>query len=185
MIELRAEHLERLERILEYTPQQVPIIAARAINRSAEAARTQASRSVRETYVIKHKDIVDTIRIKKASPNDLNADIRSRGAVINLTKFKVNPKKPQPNRTKPITVSVKKGSAKVFKNGFVAEMASGHMNVFTRVSKDRLPLKGHYGPSVPQMLGNESVVQFVEQKATEVLENRLIHETNRLVGGIT
>lgn len=183
MIEINREQLQRIESILGNTPRQVPIVTARAINRAAEAARTQAGRSARETYVIKHKDVIDTIKIKKANPNDLHADIRSRGSVIKLTSFKVNPKKPQPNRKRPITVSVKKGSSKTIKNGFVAETKNGHVNVFTRVSNKRLPIRGHFGPSVPQMLGNESVVRFVENRAIDVLDSRLNHEINRMMGG--
>jgi hypothetical protein len=183
MIELRAEHIEKLERILRNTPKQIPIVTARAINRAADAARTQAGRSVRETYVIKHKDVIGTIKIKKAHAGDLQADIKSRGSVIKLTKFKVNPKQPQPQRKKPVVVSVKKGSSKPIKNGFVAGMSNGHVNVFTRVSKKRYPIRGHYGPSVPQMLGNESVVRFVEERARDVLDTRLEHEINRMLGG--
>lgn len=175
--------MERLENILGNTPRQIPIVAALAINRAAEAARTQAGRSVRETYNVKHKDVISTIKIKKASPNDLHADIRSRGSVLELMKFKVNPTRPQPKRKAPITVSVKKGSSKSIKEGFVAQMSNGHINVFTRVSNKRLPIKGHYGPSIPQMLGNDSVVRFVEDKAEEVLGNRLEHEINRMLGG--
>lgn len=183
MIDLKTEHIEKLEEILGKTPKQIPIVVSNAINRSAEAARTQAGRTVRETYVIKHKDVIGTIKIKKANPYDLTAVIRSHGSPIKLMKFKVNPGKPQPRRKRPITVSVKKGQAKPFKNGFVAQMSSGHTNVFTRVSKGRFPIKGHYGPSVPQMLGNESVVRFVENRAMDVLDTRLEHEISRLLGG--
>ncbi|KYD02640.1 hypothetical protein B4102_0234 [Heyndrickxia sporothermodurans] len=183
MIELKLEHIERLQKMLGDTPKQIPIVTARAINRSAEAARTQAAKSARQTYIIKHKDIISTIRIKKATPNSLFADIRSRGFVIKLINFKVNPGRPQPNRKRPITASVKRGSEKTIKNGFVAQMRSGHINVFTRVSKRRFPIKGHYGPSVPQMLGNKSVEQAVEERAEVILDKRLDHEINRLFGG--
>lgn len=185
MIELKAEHIEKLERILGNTPKQIPIVTARAINRAAEAARTQAGRSVRETYTIKHRDVLNTIKIKKASANDLTADIRSRGSARKLMDFRVNPKAPQPRRKKLVSVSVKKGSNKSIKNGFVAKMTSGHMNVFARTSKKRLPIKGLYGPSVPQMLGNESVANYVERRAMEVLDTRLEHEINRMLGGTT
>ena len=184
MIELRIEHLERLQQILGNTPKQIPFVTARAINRAAEAARTQAGRSVREKYVVKQKDVVSTIKVKKATANNLNADIRSKGPVLKLMAFKVNPGKPQPGRKKKVTVSVKKGSQKSISNSFVAQTSSGHVNVFTRVSRKRLPIRGHYGPSVPQMIGNESVIEFVENRASDVLDTRLQHEISRLIGGI-
>jgi hypothetical protein len=183
MIELKPEHLDKLMKLLGNTPKQIPVVTARAINRASEAAKTQAGKSARDVYVIKHKDVISTIKINKAYPNDLSADIRSKGTVTKLMNFKVNPKRPQPKRKKPIIVTVKKGASKSFKNGFVIQMKNGHLNVFTRVSKRRLPLKGHYGPSIPQMLGSESVTRFVEEKAIEVLDGRLEHEIKRMLGG--
>lgn len=185
MIELKLEHIEKLEKILGNTPKQIPIVLARAINRSAESARTSASRSARETYIIKHRDVISTIKIKKANPNDLRADIKSRGSAIKLINFRVKPNKPQPKRKSPISISVKRGSSKSIKNGFVAQMkkSSGHVNVFSRLTRKRMPIKGHYGPSIPQMLGNESVIKYVENKAGETLDTRVVHELKRLLGG--
>lgn len=183
MIELRAEHLDMLEQLCRNAPAKANIVAARAINRAALSARTQAAKSARETYVIKHGDIIKTIKIKKATPADLNAEINSRGSAIKLLNFRVTPNMPQPRRKKPISVMVKKGANKPFKGGFVAQMRSGHTNVFTRTTKKRLPIQGHYGPSIPQMLGNDSVVSFVENRAMEVLDNRLEHEFNRMLRG--
>lgn len=183
MIELKAEHIEKLQKLLENTPKQIPIVTARAINRAAEASRTQAARSARETYIIKHKDIISTIKIKKAYPSDLTAEIRSVGGPIPLTKFKVKPNTPLPTHGKYAVVSVKKGSRKTIKKSFIAAMANGHTNVFTRVSKKRNPIRGHYGPSIPQMLGSNSVVSHVESRAMEVLDDRLTHEINRMLGG--
>lgn len=185
MIDLRAEHIEKLEKILGNTPKQIPIVTALAINRAAESARSMAGQSVRNTYHVKHKDVIRTIKIRKATSFDLTAHIQSRGSAIKLASFKVTPNKPQPKRKKPISVSVKKSTKKSIKSAFVAETKSGHINVFTRVSKRRLPIQGHYGPSVPQMIGNESVVQLVEDRAMEVLDTRLEHEINRLLGGRT
>jgi hypothetical protein len=190
MIELKAEHLEKLEEILGNTPKQIPVVTARAMNRAIQAARTQASRTTRETYYIKHKDVISTIKIKKANRSDLLAEFMSSDTNIPLMKFKVNPRKPQPGRKRPVTVSVKKGSKKVIKNGFVAQLRkpkheSGKLNVFVRTTKSRFPLKGLYGPSIPQMIGNEDVIPRVEERAMEVLDTRLEHEISRLLGGRT
>jgi hypothetical protein len=188
MIELKPEHLDKLFGLLRNTPKQIPVVTARAINRAAEAARTQAARSTRETYHIKHKDVIGTIRIKRANQNDLLADFRTRDTNLALTKFKVSPNKPQPKRRRAVTVSVKKGTKKSIKKAFVAQLLkpksnSGQMNVFTRVSNKRFPLRGHYGPSIPQMIGNKDVIKSVEGRAREVLDTRLDHEINRMLGG--
>lgn len=183
MIELTIPQLDKLQEKLKDIPEKIPIVTARAINRSAESAKTQAGRSVRETYVIKQKDVTSTIKIKKAYPADLSAQIKSTGSALEIMKFKVRANRPLPTRGKYAVVSVKKGSSKMINGSFVIGMGNGHTNVFTRVSKKRLPIRGHYGPSIPQMLGNENVVSKVEDKAMEVLETRLEHEIGRVLGG--
>lgn len=181
MIELNLRQVERVEEIFRNTPQQVPKVISRAINRAAHVGRAQATRSVRENYNIKHRDVSSTIKVRTASPDNLNANIRSSGAPMKLMKFRVSPNSPK--KAKQVTVGVKKGSRKKIKGAFVAGMNSGHVNVFTRVSKPRLPIRGHYGPSVPQMIGNESVVSVVENKTYQELDSRLDHEINRLLRG--
>lgn len=182
MIELTVPQLERLERQLRDVPRQVPIVTARAINRSAEQARTQAGRSARESYHVKHKAILKTIKIRKAFPSDLTANIKSKGSTLELMKFKVRAHKPLPTRGKYTVVSVKKSSKKTIKGSFVATMKNGHTNVFTRVNKARKPIRGHYGPSIPQMLGNDNVTRAIEDKAMQVLDTRLEHEMSRILG---
>lgn len=185
MIELKLDQIKVIEQVLKNTPKQVPLVVSRAINRAAYSGRTQAGKSVRKEYEVKHRTVISTIKVKKASPNDLQADFRSKGETLKLMDFKVRPGQPDPNRKNPINVTVRKNASKIFLGGFVAQMKSGHMNVFSRQSEKRFPIKGHYGPSVPQMIGNEDVIEEVETQASNTLESRLIHEINRLVGGIT
>lgn len=181
MIELNLRQVERVQEIFRNTPEQVPGVISRAINRAAHVAKAQATRSVRQNYNIKHGDVSKTIKVKTASPADLAASISSVGSPLKLMTFRVTPSSPK--KVKQVTVGVKKGSRKRIKGAFVTEMNSGHVNVFTRVSTSRLPIRGHYGPSVPQMIGNESVVSVVEDKAYNELDKRLNHEINRLIGG--
>lgn len=182
MIEVTVPQIEMLQERLRDVPQKIPIVTARAINRSTSSAKTQAGRTVRETYAIKQKDITSTMKIKKAYPSDLTAEIKSKGSALELMKFKVRANKPLPSRGKYVMVSVKKGSSKIINGSFMTSMGNGHKNVFTRVSKKRLPIRGHFGPSAPQMLGNDTVVQSVEGKAMEALETRLEHEISRVLG---
>jgi hypothetical protein len=179
MIELSIEHMERLEEALAEIPEKIPRAAARAINRAAYTARTEAARKAREEYVIKHGDVINTIKIYPASEEDLSASVISRGSVIPLIKFKVSPKQPQPKRKKPLTATVKRGEGGPIARAFTAQMKSGYIGVFQRVGKPRLPIRQLYGPSVPQMLGSRSVSQWVEEKAQETLDKRLEHEISR------
>jgi hypothetical protein len=161
---------------------KVPLALSRALNRSAQTARSESVRQVRDQYTAKAKTVRDTIRITKANPNQLQAKITSIGSPLRLYNFKVSPKKPSPKRTTPINVEVKKGSSKSLPGAFVANVKNGNTGVFSRVSSARLPIKQLYGPAVPIMMNNDDVVNAVTQKAQSTLENRIGHEINRILG---
>lgn len=191
MIDFTAEQMAKAEKLLRHIPGAAPAAMARAINRATESARTAAARKVRETYFIRHKDVTDTIKIRKATPMSLSASVVSSGSVIALTTFRVSPKSPQPQKAAnvrwkkgkafKIVARVKRGEGGPIKSAFVAQMQSGHIGVFKRVGTDRKPIDQHYGPSVPQMLGNPSVTDWVNEKAKETMGQRLDHEINRLL----
>lgn len=183
MIQFTAEQIEKAQEALKFVPEKLPGVLSRAINRAAESARTEAGRKAREQYYIKQRDVVSTIRIRQATPDDLAAIVISRGNLVPLTKFRVTPNRPQPTRKSPIIVRVKKGGGGPIKHAFVARMRSGHLGVFNRAGKKRLPIMERYGPSVPEMLNSDTVSQYVEAKASEVLEKRLEHEIERVLGG--
>jgi hypothetical protein len=181
VITVSAEKMEYAERMLRNIPGAAKRAAANAINRASESARTEAARKVRELYYIKQSDVTSTIKLYRATPEDLSSVVVSRGNLLALSKFRVTPSQPQPNRRRPIIVRVKRGSGGIITGAFVARMSSGHIGVFNRIGKTRLPIIQRYGPSVPQMLGNPSVTNWVEQKAYETLDKRLDHEINRIL----
>lgn len=183
MVEITISQLEKMQSELKDVPKKIPIVTARAMNRSIEAARTEAARTTRKNYVIKHKDLIETIKIKRAYPGSLEANFSSSGSVLELMKFKVRANKPLPTHGKYAVVSVKKGSNKKINNSFVAKIYKETENVYTRVGSNRFPVRVHYGPSVPQMIGNEEVIAQVEKRAAEVLDQRLDHEISRVLGG--
>lgn len=183
MIELSDTQLERIQQQLKDFPDKIPVVTARAINRAAEAARTEGSRFIRETYHVKHSSVLRKIKIKKAYPADLVADIRVTGRPLSVINFKVKANKPLPTRGKYAVVSVKKGGGGEIKGSFVLTTRTGYTNVFTRKTKERFPLRSLHGPSVPQMMGHEDGLKRMEDKAREVLDKRLDHEINRVLGG--
>ena len=181
MIEFSADRINRAIAALSHIPGAAPSAIANAINRASETARTEAARKVRESYYIKHGDVIGAINIKKATPGDLAAAVIAKGGPIALTKFQVTPRQPQPGRRAPVIARVKRGGGGPVARAFVTKMASGHVGVFNRVGQSRFPLTQRYGPSVPQMLGSPTVTQWVEQKATEKLDERLNHEITRIL----
>lgn len=185
MITVDAKQLERAEELLKNIPDGVLKAVVNAINRAAESARTEAVRKVRERYYVKAKDVRETIRIIKATYENQAAVIYAKGSPLTLSKFRITPSKPSTKRRKkPIIARVVRGEGGPIPGAFVARMQSGHIGVFKRAGKTRLPIQELYGPSVPQMLGHESVTEYVEEKAKEKLEERLEHEINRLLRGV-
>lgn len=183
MIEVSAAQIDRAENMLKHIPKSAPKALARAINRAANSARTEAGRKARETYHINHKDVISTIRIDRATSMSLAAKVTSRGNTVSLAKFRVTPKQPAPKRKIPISVRVKRGEGGPVKRAFVARVQNGHLGVFERAGKRRLPFQELYGPPVPVMLGSPTVRAWVEEKAAETLDRRLEHEIGRILEG--
>jgi len=183
MIEFNAEQIKKGEMLLGGIKDALPRAQSNAINRSITSARAEAVRSVTKDYVITAGEVRKTIVIKNANPNNPVGAIRSSGSPIALSKFDISPKRPGGKKTN-VTARVKRsGGRKPIKKAFVAGVSSGHTGVFVRAGKARYPLKQLYGPSIPQMVGNENVMKSVEEKATATLDKRLDHEINRILEG--
>lgn len=183
MIELKAEHMDKLEKILGNTSKQIPIVAAHAINRAAETARTAGSRMMRETYKVKHGAVLRKIKIKNAYPSDLLADFRVSGRPLSVINFKVRPNQPFPAKGKYAHVNNMNGSGGIIKRSFIATTKKGYTNVFVRTGKKRFPLRSLHGPSLPQMYGREEGMKKMEQVARDKLDERLEYEIKRFLTG--
>lgn len=183
MIELTVEQIEKAERMLEHIPGAAPKAMARAINRATDSAKTEAARTVTRGYHIRHRDVLDTIKIHRATPDDLNAIILSRGNLIPLMKFRVSPNRPTPGKKRTVVARVKRNGGGSITNAFVTRLKNGHVGVFNRAGKRRFPIEQRYGPSVPEMLNSPSVTQRVQQMASVRLEQRLDHEIDRILEG--
>ncbi|BBB91051.1 MAG TPA: phage tail protein [Methylomusa anaerophila] len=189
MIELTDDQLKRAEQLLKHLPGALPKAVANAINRASESARAEAVRKASEEYVIRPGRVRETIDIAKASPAILFARVRSKGRPRALTYFQTTPKqvpKKRPRGQLVAQVKRSEGGGSI-KSAFLARMKSGHLGVFNRTnnltSTGKVELVQRYGPSVPQMLENPTIQQFVEQKAMETLEKRFDHELDRLLKG--
>ncbi|MEG0473122.1 MAG: phage tail protein [Solibacillus sp.] len=180
MARIQITHAEQIEAMFDATPRQANIVLSRAINRAAIAGQTRASVNIRKEYYIKAGDIKKHVKIRKATANALSSQLRASGPVMPLMKFDVTPS--SPNATQ-VRARVKNGSRKPIESGFIARTGNGHTNVFTRVGRERLPIKGRFGPSVAQMLGKGEVVDDIQTRIQDVLDTRLDHELDRLLRG--
>lgn len=171
--------IKAVERRLGEFSHKAPNAISNALNRSVSNISSNISKEVRKDYHIKTADVKETLNIFKANRSKLSAEVKSRGGTIGLDKFKVGPKTVNPKRKSQLKIAVKKNGVKQILGAFIANLNG--TKVFTRDTKKRLPISRKFGPSVPQMLGNEATVERINQQAHETYENRLNHEINRIL----
>lgn len=182
MITIDANLIREVEVQLGSFKNKAPAVISRALNRATANAKTNAVKKVREEYIIKAKDVRDTIKVTKANRKSLGAVVSSTGGHIPLIKFKVSPKTARPKKQpKILKAAVKKDGLKEVIGAFVANVNGD--KVFKRTSRSRLPIEQLFGPAVPQMLGNVDIKTYVETEAMKTFNRRLDHEMNRILEG--
>lgn len=182
VVSLNEDQLINAEFELSSIKGGAPKAMSRAINRSLQSARGSMVKSVRDEYTAKAAAIRSTLSITKASPARLEATIKSVGSPLPLRDFNVSPKTANAKRRTPIRVSVRKGNKSSLNRSFVVR-TGGKVNVFERVGGKRLPIKKLFGPSVPQMIGNDKVIDLITEQTKLTMDKRLEHEINHLLGG--
>ena len=176
----------------------VRIAAAKAINRANSAVQKEVSKAIRKNYEISAKNIKKGFKLKRATAGQPMGAVISRGTPTLITHFKL---KPDPTKMMAalrsgaiagksvgsISVKVKKGSSFVPVRGLFIQKSSrsGYAGAMQRYVKSAYPLHIPYGPSVPQMFGNEETLAELIPVAEEVLNERFLHEiTIRYMKGI-
>lgn len=181
-ISLGNDRLQRARHMLVGFEKEIPKVIARSINRAVENARSNVVREVRSHYNVRAKDIRTSIKISRANNRYPTAVLSSTGRALPTMAFRVRPGTVNGARRTPITVSVKKGQADKLDSAFIATLG-GKTGVYERVGQTRLPIRQLYGPSVPQMIGNDEIVQEIADKARAMLDDRLDHEIKRVLDG--
>ncbi|MDD3662288.1 MAG: phage tail protein [Candidatus Pacebacteria bacterium] len=188
--EIKVSGIEDVEKRLGNMKKEAPLVVSRAINRAIQNVKKNMGKETSARYFISSGDVKKTVNVTKASKSNLKAAAISQGGGIALSKFKVNPGTPVRYRGKNRSPKVYKAGVK--KSGgvkpldgdpksFVAIMKSGHKGVFSRMSEDSLPLKQLYGPSVPQMVKNEEIMNPINKEANDTLQKRINAEVNNIL----
>lgn len=193
MITVDDSRLKMLEKQLGEYRRKMPIVLYRALNRAASNLRTNASKEVRQKYIVKAGDVKGTISIKRATSKRIAAAVISKGGAVGLEKFRVSPTQPRPEKPpRALKARVRKDSSlKKVLGSFVAGVNGN--KVFRRVPGSKhvkgksgrwteLPIQRLFGPPVPEMLSNQEVWGRLETQAAETFEKRLEHEVNRMFG---
>lgn len=180
--------LKDVQKRLKEIPQKSPNAISASLNRTMTNVASNINKEIRSEYTVKAMDIRGTLKKTRANPSKLSAAVKSTGGVIGLDKFKTSAlmttsrkggtKSVGFNR-KPVKAAVKKGGMKTVLGAFVATVNGP--KIFKRTTKRRLPIERLHGPSVPQMAGNDRIVEFVNTEAGATFEKRLDHEIGRLL----
>ena len=193
MIEVSEQTIDRIHAILAGVEKADEKVLKPALARGLMAGKTAAGRMARQTYHISAGDFNSRgyMRYNSVTKNGdgIVGSIEYSGGVIPLMKFKVSPSVPK-KKTTPSAAVLKASSLVKFdrkNNVFVAQMKSGHIGVMERQKGTVSPatgkekLKELLSPAVPQMVGNEKVMQNVEERVNEVINQRIEHEIERLL----
>lgn len=163
---------------------QVRKAAATALNRVGRGTVTEADRGIREEYTAKRADIRKDLTITKADPGHLQISLLGGIRPLALPKFQVRATRPKPIQgTVSVKVRVKKGGAlKPIQTAFQATMRSGHVGIFRRVGRPRLPILELKGPSVKAMASNEKVIGRIRARADREFEPEFKRNLERMKG---
>lgn len=190
-VEIREEELQDR---LGALSNKANLVMARAANRAITNAKKNVKKEVNEKYYINQRDVGKTIQIIKANRNEPTARLISKDVHPNLVKFHVKPEEKQVPRKgkkmKPYKASVKRGgrvkaiTSRGKNKAFIATMNNGFTGLFIRkdASKGIVGnIKGIYGPSVPQIIGNKEIMNKVQAETEQMLLKRIDHEINLIL----
>lgn len=175
--------LDRATKLLAGFPRGIEKATESALKRAGTRGNAMAAREVGKQYFLKSADFKKYTKSSQKvikNGNEMAVMLNFRGFHVPLIRFKTSLTSSGLIRTQ-----VKKSeSGEVLKHVFQAEMSSGHVGLFERYGKDKLPIEQKFGPSVPQMMGaNENLAGAVGEDIQKTFEERMEHEVNAILNG--
>ena len=162
-----------------------------SLNKMAEQSKVAAAREVvKAGYKLKVSTIKAGIRIERASAGNLKATLVATGKPIPLIAYGAKWGGP---KSAGVRVNVKT-AGKMINGAFIATMPNGKKGVFVRMpggkhiktmkggkaSYHQLPIRQLYGPSIPDMVWNDTVQKALIDLYLEKFPALLRHEKWRL-----
>lgn len=131
-----------------------------ALNRTITSVQTEANRKIRERYNLRASAVRKQMRIGRANKSRLFAELVVSGRRIPLVEFSAR------QNSKGVSVRVTR-ERKTVRTAFIARMKSGHVGVFARTSKKRLPIEELFSISLPRAFTQKQILAAVRKKAAE------------------
>ena len=175
--------LDRATKLLAGFPDGVQKAAESALNRAGISGRAAAAREVGKQYYLRSSDFKKYTKSSQhvsRSGGDITVSLNFRGFHVPLIRFKTALTSSGHIRSQVLRNS----SGDVLKHVFQAEMKSGHIGLFERYGKSRLPIEQKFGPSIPQMMGaNPELANAVGNDIEKTFAERMNHEVLALMNG--
>jgi hypothetical protein len=160
-------------------------VVTRALNKTAQGARTDAVTLIRQELNLKAKAIRDGLSIKRATWGNQQATLVARGKHgISLINYSPRPSRPGGRRpARGVSVHIKKrGQRKVVAGSFLVRTPSGQVGVFKRVSgSPRLPIKQLSGVGFIGYLQRGALQRRLRRRIDDRLQKNLRHEIEFLL----
>jgi hypothetical protein len=162
-ISVQSDVKQTVLRLQARAGREIALSTSRALNKTAITVRAEASKKIRERYNLKARVIKAQMKIYKASPRRLFAQIIATGRRIPLIEFGATAVNPwniagRPHRRGGGGVRARVLRARtLYRGAFIATMPSGHRGVFTRGENPRLPIRQLVGISVPKAMAERAI----------------------------
>jgi hypothetical protein len=180
-------------------PKVVQQAVRTTLKRTADSGRTTASEEIRKHYNVKKSDLDPRIKVTPPRADNMTAIIGISGRGMSLSYFgarqitgsrvlsrkgksigsskvtrKMKASGPVPQG---VLVQVLKGkNTPLLRRAFLAKMKSGHIGVFRRLDKKRLPIEEKNVISIPSMAENANVMPRVLRKIQEKWDKEFPHQ---------
>lgn len=155
-------------------PARTERATVRALNRALTSGRALMASLIAKDMGLKQRDAKEAVRVEQATPAKLQ--VRMIASLKRLPLYDFGARGPRPSRGKGRGVSYRigvRGRGRV-ESAFIAQMRSGHMGVFRRTSKARLPIVELFGPSVGRVFDKHR--KAVITQTTQTFQTRLVAE---------
>lgn len=166
---------------------QSPNLLKNALNAAARKVQKELVKGVKENYALTDQTGLKSQsegkpRTKNASNSSLEAFVISKGPMQDIMRYMTSPntetaaaaaKVMNDGTLKPLEV----GSIKAF----VATLPNGHVAIMQRKGTPRLPIKKLLSPAIPLAMGNEKVIEPVQEQAYEMLQTEITKRIDKLL----
>lgn len=187
MITATVDQLARAEKFLGAIPGAAERALSRAMNAAIKSAAEEAVVKIRDRYNTAEKDVRSRLDLQSAKPSALTATLLARSPSLPLHYFTHAPTRPGTGgRGKPrLVVEVLRGEPKTMASAFIAKLGIKPRIVVRtgkKTASGKSELKVLFSVPIPEQLGVAPVRLAVEERAMEMLDEKLGVEIDRELG---